>query len=218
MMNDANSEGKGRVRLFSKTRLPMEAGDFEVMVYRSEPDGVESIVIAKGLEDDWGDDLDVFVRVHSECFTGEVLGSLKCDCKFQLQNALDEIARLGRGLVIYLRQEGRGIGLGNKIRAYDLQDREGMDTVEANHALGFPNDMRDFWCAAEILLSLGIKKVRLNTNNPDKIQGLEKYGLKVSGLVPSLASMNKHNAGYMKTKFSKLGHTLSPLFSSETTQ
>ncbi|MCX6129481.1 MAG: GTP cyclohydrolase II RibA, partial [Proteobacteria bacterium] len=152
-----------------------------------------------------------FVRIHSECFTGEVLGSLKCDCSDQLNLALAEIQRRGAGAVIYLRQEGRGIGLGNKIRAYELQN-QGADTIEANHQLGFDTDLRSFEAAALILKQRGIQEVILNTNNPDKLNALITHGIKILERVPSLANVNKFNEDYLKTKMDKMGHQLKSLF------
>ena len=213
-MTDYSPKEPGdQIRLYSEARLPTDKGDFDVQVFRRGSDATEAVVISKGLK---GAGLickdNIFLRVHSECFTGEVLGSLKCDCKGQLEIALNQINMEGQGLVIYLRQEGRGIGLGNKIKAYHLQNEQGMDTIEANHALGFDEDLRDFSYAAKILSYLGITKVRLNTNNPDKINCLREYGLCVSQVVPSLAQVNPHNSEYLKTKYQKMGHTLSPLF------
>ncbi|RZA12158.1 MAG: GTP cyclohydrolase II RibA, partial [Proteobacteria bacterium] len=157
-----------------------------------------------------------FVRVHSECFTGEALGSLKCDCRDQLSLALVEIERLGMGAVVYLRQEGRGIGLGNKIKAYHLQAL-GANTVEANHQLGFATDLRSFDSAALILKHRGIKEIRINTNNPEKIRDLESHGITIAERVPSLTVMNIHNEDYLKTKMQLLGHHLDSLFKVEKT-
>ncbi len=197
------------LRLYAEASLPTVFGDFQLAVYRDEQEEEGAILIAKNLE---ASEAGVpFIRVHSECYTGEVLGSLKCDCRDQLNLALEEIQRRGRGAVIYLRQEGRGIGLGNKIRAYHLQN-QGADTVEANHQLGFDTDLRSFEAAALILKERHVNAIVLNTNNPDKIQALEHYGIKVVDRVPSLASLNPHNKDYLKTKMLQLGHRLEGLF------
>jgi len=147
------------------------------------------------------------VRVHSECLTGDVFGSLKCDCRSQLHRAMEMIAQEGKGVIVYLRQEGRGIGLVNKIKAYHLQDH-GFDTVEANEKLGFPADMRDFGIGAQILRDLGVKKMRLMTNNPKKLIGLEGYGLEIVERVPIITGVCQYNIGYLKAKKEKLGHLL----------
>jgi 3,4-dihydroxy 2-butanone 4-phosphate synthase/GTP cyclohydrolase II len=150
---------------------------------------------------------DVLVRMHSECLTGDVLGSLRCDCGQQLDRALERIAEEGEGAVVYLRQEGRGIGLGNKIKAYSLQD-EGQDTVQANESLGFSPDLRDYGIGAQILLDLGLHTIRILTNNPRKIVGLEGYDLEISGREPLLVEPGEFNAKYLETKRTRLGHFL----------
>ena len=154
-----------------------------------------------------GDGEPVLVRVHSECLTGDVFGSMRCDCGDQLEVAMKRIAKEGRGVLLYMRQEGRGIGLDNKMRAYFLQD-QGMDTVEANNALGFDADLRDYGTGAEILVDLGIKKLRLLTNNPQKISGIEGFGLELVERIPIQTTSNSRNIRYMKTKKEKLGHML----------
>lgn len=193
--------------LYAEALLPTLFGEFLVSVYRDQSEDESAILISKGLVADE----EPFVRVHSECFTGEVLGSMKCDCRDQLSLALIEIERLGSGAVVYLRQEGRGIGLGNKIKAYHLQNL-GANTIEANHQLGFATDLRSFEAAAIVLKSRGISAVKLNTNNPDKIAGLEKGGVRIAARLPSLAALNEHNEGYLKTKMLMLGHHLELIF------
>jgi len=156
---------------------------------------------------DVGGDEPVMVRVHSQCVTGDVFGSQRCDCGEQLQLAMQMIAREGRGVVVYMRQEGRGIGLHNKIRAYKLQDG-GMDTVEANEALGFPADRRDYGIGMQILVDLGLKDLRLLTNNPEKRAGLEGFGLQMVERMPLIAEPNPHNLRYLETKRTKMGHLI----------
>ena len=184
--------------------LPTEFGNFRIIGYQSSIDDREHVALVKG--DVEGKD-DILARMHSECLTGDVFGSLRCDCGQQLASALERIAEEGEGVVVYLKQEGRGIGLHNKIRAYELQDR-GHDTVEANQALGFKPDLRDYGIGAQILLDLGLKKIRLLTNNPRKIVGLEGYNLEITGRLPLSMDRSKHNEGYLDTKRSKLGHLL----------
>ncbi len=184
--------------------LPTDTGDWKVIVFKAETEDDDSLALVKG--DISGEP--VLVRVHSECLTGDVLGSLRCDCGEQLHAAMRQIDKEGRGVVLYMRQEGRGIGLLNKLRAYQLQD-QGFDTVEANEKLGFPPDLRDYGIGAQILVDLGIKELRLLTNNPKKIVGLEGYGLKVVERVPIEIAPNAVNAGYLDAKRLKLGHFLS---------
>ncbi|WP_088189057.1 bifunctional 3,4-dihydroxy-2-butanone-4-phosphate synthase/GTP cyclohydrolase II [Desulfosporosinus sp. FKA] len=185
--------------------LPTDFGDFRAVGYLSVIDQKEHIALVKGNVDDGNP---VLVRVHSECLTGDVFHSRRCDCGDQLAAALEEIEREGRGVLLYMRQEGRGIGLLNKLKAYKLQE-EGKDTVEANLALGFPEDLRDYGVGAQILADLGISKVRLMTNNPRKIVGLEGYGLKVAERVPVEIPSKPENLKYLCTKKTKLGHYLS---------
>jgi 3,4-dihydroxy 2-butanone 4-phosphate synthase/GTP cyclohydrolase II len=192
------------VHRIANARLPTEHGEFQIIGYRNDIDAREHVALVYG---DIKDQEDVLVRMHSECLTGDVFGSLRCDCGEQLDAALKQIAEVGAGAVVYLRQEGRGIGLGNKLRAYDLQDR-GRDTVEANRELGFPADLRDYGIGAQILLDLGLSTIRILTNNPKKIVGLEGYGLEVSGREPLKVEPSKHNQGYLDTKRTKLGHLL----------
>jgi 3,4-dihydroxy 2-butanone 4-phosphate synthase/GTP cyclohydrolase II len=188
----------------SVCKFPSQFGDFQIYAYRNDLDGSEHLAIVKGNLEDFGD-RPVMVRMHSECLTGDALGSLRCDCRMQLQAALKMIESAGLGVVVYLRQEGRGIGLVNKLKAYSLQDL-GLDTVEANERLGFPADLRDYGMGAQMLNDLGVKHIRLVTNNPRKIAGLKGYGLEVVERVPLFVEANDHNSGYLATKAEKLGH------------
>jgi GTP cyclohydrolase II len=191
---------------YARTRLPTEHGEFDVRVYVGS-DGKEHLAISVG---ELSGAESVPCRVHSECLTGEVLGSLKCDCKPQLDAALQYIQREGRGVVLYLRQEGRGIGLGNKIRAYHLQEH-GADTVEANRLLGFEDDLRTYETASEMLAALGVGSVMLLTNNPSKLTGLEEVGVRVAGRVPLVTGINEVNRPYLETKRVRMGHLLKPV-------
>ena len=188
------------------TKLPSQFGQFDIYGYRHTLDNTEHVAIVKGDPANFQDEA-VMVRMHSECLTGDALGSLRCDCRMQLQSALKMIENAGQGVVVYLRQEGRGIGLINKLKAYSLQDM-GLDTVEANERLGFPADLRDYGMGAQILMDLGIKKIRLITNNPRKIAGVKGYGLDVVDRLPLLIESNDFNAYYLATKAKKLGHML----------
>jgi 3,4-dihydroxy 2-butanone 4-phosphate synthase/GTP cyclohydrolase II len=192
------------VERVSEARLPTEYGEFRVLAYRSQFDPAEHIALVMG---DVDDGRPVLTRVHDQCVTGDVFGSLRCDCGPQMEAALKLIAEEGRGLFLYMRQEGRGIGLHNKIRAYALQD-QGLDTVQANEALGFPADRRDYGIGMQILVDLGVKHLRLLTNNPAKRAGLEGYGLEVVARVPVEIHPNPHNVDYLLTKATKMGHLL----------
>ena len=209
-MNQNKVDDPIKIERYSQASVPLEQGCFDIIIYR-HPDGSESIAVLQGDLKKGALENPVFTRVHSECFTGEVLGSLKCDCKQQLSAALSAINDQGFGLVIYLRQEGRGIGLGNKIKAYHLQN-QGLNTIEANHALGYPNDLRDFKTAAWILRDLGISRIKLNTNNPEKISCLQEQGIEVAEVVPSITPVQSHNKQYLHTKYLKLGHKLGEIF------
>ncbi len=187
-------------------KLPTLFGDFHVYGYRNSLDDQEHLAIVKGNPRDFPEQ-EILVRVHSECLTGDALGSLRCDCRGQLHSALKMIDHAGRGVLVYLRQEGRGIGLINKLKAYALQD-EGLDTVEANEKLGFAPDLRTYGIGAQILNDLGVHKMRLITNNPRKIAGLKGFGIEVVGRVPLLIEANEFNSKYLETKAEKLGHWL----------
>lgn len=188
-----------------KTRLPTKYGAFSLHLFEEAKTKKEHLALVMG--DITQGEEPVLTRLHSECLTGEVFGSLRCDCQWQLQNAMKEIAELGRGVIVYLRQEGRGIGLRAKLEAYNLQDL-GLDTVEANIKLGFHADLRDYQPAADILKSLGVSRVSLISNNPIKAQELANNGIAVEGTVPSLAEPNDENRRYLQTKATQLGHSL----------
>jgi len=188
----------------AEAKLPTRYGEFLAIAYRSSVDSNEHVALVKG---DIVSGSPVLVRVHSECLTGDVFGSRRCDCGEQIALAMQKIDEEGRGVLLYMRQEGRGIGFHNKLRAYELQD-QGMDTVEANLALGFPPDLRDYGVGAQILADLGLHKIRLLTNNARKVIGLESYGIEIVETVPVIVPSNPYNARYLKTKQDKLGHQL----------
>jgi GTP cyclohydrolase II len=197
------SDPIGRLELVADARLPTPFAEFRLQVYLAQ-DGKEHVALTLG---DLAGEPAPLVRVHSECLTGDALFSLRCDCGFQLEHALQRIASEKRGALVYLRQEGRGIGLANKIRAYQLQDK-GADTVEANAHLGFGPDLRDYGLAVDILRALGIQRLRLLTNNPRKLNAITDGGLNVLERVPIECGRNPHNESYLTTKADKLGHLL----------
>ena len=192
------------VSIAAETKLPTKFGEFRIIIFKNEVDHKEHLMIVKG---DVRGKSDVLMRIHSECLTGDVFGSHRCDCGEQLENALRCIEEQGEGIVIYMRQEGRGIGLTNKIKAYTLQD-QGYDTVEANVKLGFPPDMREYSLAAQMLRELDVKSVKLLTNNPEKKEDLERWGITVSKRVPIVIKANSINAKYLSTKKEKMRHML----------
>jgi GTP cyclohydrolase II len=207
---DHDCEGLGRdhvcVRIAAIADLPSRFGQFQVVAFWNNRDGKEHAAFIHG---DVTGAADVPVRLHSECLTGDAIGSLRCDCRDQLEAALTTLGSMERGALLYLRQEGRGIGLLNKIRAYGLQDH-GMDTVEANLALGFRDDERDYSVAAHMIHSLKVASILLMTNNPKKIRGLEAVGVKVAGRIPLIITPNPYNRFYLETKKMKSGHLLDP--------
>ena len=194
------------VQRVAEAKLPTKFGEFTIMAYRSKVDPDEHVALVYG---DVVSGDPVLVRVHSECLTGDVFASLRCDCGQQLAMAMQAVVAEGKGVILYMRQEGRGIGLHNKLRAYALQD-QGMDTVEANELLGFAADLRDYGIGAQILADIGLHRIRLLTNNPRKVVGLEGHGLKVVETVPIVVPANTYNASYLKTKGAKLGHHFVP--------
>lgn len=193
------------VYMRSSARIPTARGQFLLRLYESDQDGKQHLAMLMG---DLSDEDSILLRVHSECFTGDVMGSTRCDCGVQFERSLAKIANVGRGVLLYLRQEGRGIGLLDKLRAYNLQD-EGYDTVDANLLLGHAPDARDYSTAAAILRDLEIKSVKLLTNNPDKIQQLQKAGITITDRVPLEAPVTEENASYLRAKSLRLNHLLS---------
>jgi len=192
------------VNRVAEARLPTPYGEFKVIAYRSQTDPDEHLALVMG---DVATDDPVLIRVHSQCLTGDVFHSLRCDCGEQVQMAMQKISAEGRGVILYMRQEGRGIGIHNKIKAYALQDA-GLDTVEANISLGFDPDPRDYGIGAQILADLGLRNMRLMTNNPKKMSGLESFGLKITEQLPLTTQPNRYNRRYLQTKQKKMGHLL----------
>jgi len=193
------------VRRAAEATIPTRHGDWRIIAFQNDVDGKEHLALVKG-EVEGAED--ILVRMHSECLTGDVFHSMRCDCGEQLDAAMATISAEGRGAIVYLRQEGRGIGLVHKLKAYALQDSNGLDTVQANEALGFRPDLRDYGIGAQILIDLGLSSIRILTNNPKKIVGLEGYGLRVTEQVPIRVQPNAHNQRYLTVKRDKLGHLL----------
>jgi len=212
LLLDENScqecEGVGKddicVRIEAIAELPSRFGDFHIVAFSNNRDDKEHVAIFRG--EVLGAE-DVPVRLHSECLTGDVIGSLRCDCRDQLESALKMIGQLDKGIVLYLRQEGRGIGLTNKIRAYSLQD-QGLDTVQANLALGFRDDERDYAVAAQMLTAMKVNSIKLITNNPQKIEQLKEHGIRITDRIPHIMEPNDHNRFYLETKVAKSGHMI----------
>ncbi len=190
-----------------KVKMPTDFGNFKLIPFRQKSNGLEHVALVKG---EWNEDESILVRVHSSCVTGDIFGSQRCDCGDQLHRSMEMIDKEGKGVIVYLNQEGRGIGLFNKMHAYKLQE-EGQDTIEANHSLGFEADERDYGVGASILKEIGVSKMRLLTNNPIKRKGLEAYGLQIIENIPIVIKANEHNEFYLKTKRDKMGHELGDL-------
>lgn len=203
-VGDRLQEGPLWVELYASARLPTRFGEFQILVFHNSEDDKEHVALVRGVVRGAEN---VTTRLHSECLTGDVMGSLRCDCRDQLEMSLDAFSELGVGILLYMRQEGRGIGLGNKIRAYALQE-QGMDTYEANNHLGFDDDLRDYRLAALMLKMLAPKSIQLATNNPRKMFALRAYAIDVAGRLPLVTRQNPHNARYLTTKATKSGHIL----------
>ncbi len=203
-MSENDKTVKSTIRYVAESKLPMPMGTFRMVGFEEASTGKEHVALVYG---DVSGDEPVLARIHSECLTGDALFSLRCDCGFQLQEALQRIATEGRGIILYLRQEGRGIGLLNKIKAYNLQD-QGADTVEANEQLGFDADQREYSMCPQMLAHFGIKSLRLMTNNPRKVASMQSYGIEVSAREPIQVGKNSHNENYLETKAGKLGHMM----------
>lgn len=204
-VGDRLASGARHIEVYGRARLPTRTGDFVAFVIRSSFDAHEHVALVRGRVRDRDQ---VLTRMHSECLTGDVLGSLRCDCRQQLEASMEQLGAAEAGLLLYLRQEGRGIGLGNKVRAYALQE-QGLDTVDANQHLGFEDDARDYAVAAMFVQLLGVRSIDLLTNNPRKIFALRGLGVAVSGRVPLVMPANPHNAVYLATKAQRSGHMLS---------
>ena len=197
-------QGESIIEVGDKVDMPTAYGHFKLIPFRQKSNGAEHMALVKG---EWTEDEPILVRVHSSCATGDILGSMRCDCGEQLIKSMQMIEKEGKGVVVYMQQEGRGIGLMNKMAAYKLQE-EGYDTIDANIHLGFKSDERDYGCGAQMLRKLGVHKMRLMTNNPVKRVGLEAYGLEIVENVPIEITPNKYNERYLKTKRDRMGHTL----------
>jgi GTP cyclohydrolase II len=204
LLTQTDDETYYPLTIVARAKLPSRYGDFQIVAFSPTPDDKEHIAMVRG---DVANADSVPVRLHSECLTGDVMGSLRCDCRDQLEAALKYMAERENGVVLYLRQEGRGIGLVNKIRAYTLQE-QGRDTVDANHELGFADDERDYKIAAEMLKALGIQHIQLLSNNPKKIAGLKQNGIVVDKRIPHVMPANEHNHFYLQTKATKSGHLI----------
>lgn len=197
--------GSDFVEVYAHAKLPTAFGEFELFTFRNSIDTFEHVALVHG---NVANKAEVPVRLHSECLTGDVFGSLRCDCREQLTHALTSLGKADYGMLLYMRQEGRGIGLGNKVRAYALQQQQGLDTVDANRHLGFDDDLRDYRVAAWILQIFAPKSVQILTNNPRKIFGLTSHGVNISGREPLVIDPNPHNVDYLRTKAEKSGHLL----------
>ena len=204
-LQDYRKKHEKLVERVTETKMPTKYGEFKAFGFRNKVNGEHHVALVKG---DVGDGSDLLVRVHSECLTGDAFGSVRCDCGQQFAAAMSQIEEKGRGILLYMRQEGRGIGLLNKLRAYELQD-QGMDTLEANLALGFPGDLREYYIGAQILQELGVKTMCLLTNNPDKVYGLSDFGMEIIERLPIQMEATEYDLTYLRTKQKRMGHILS---------